>query len=111
MKNNEILQVVEEPSYLDEYLTLAKKEEKIIKSIKRARQEILKLNHTNVHMYIWFTNLPTMNEEEHLNEKSPGGITGNANDTVFCTRKNVALLRGPSRLDQNTAGVGNIIIS
>ena len=87
-------------------------DERLFKSIKRAQKEILKLNHTNVHMYIWFTNLPTMNEEEHLNEKSPGGITGNAKDPVFCTRgKNVALVRGPSRLDQNTAGVGNIIIS
>ena len=112
LKNNKILQVVEEPTYLDEYLTLTLKEEKIYKSIRRARQEILKLNHTNVHMYIWFTNLPTMNEEEHLNEKSPGGITGNAKDPVFCTRgKNVALVRGPSRLDQNTAGVRNTKMS
>ena len=88
-------------------------DERLFKSIKRAQKEILKLNHTNVHMYIWFTNLPTMEEEQDLplHKKSPGGITGKANDPVFCTRKNVALVRGPSRLDQNTAGVGNIIIS
>ena len=58
-------------------------------------------------MYIWFTNLPTVEDEENLepHEKSPGGITGKATNPVICTGFNVALVRGPSRLDQNTAGV------
>ena len=66
-----------------------------------------KLNHTGVHMYMWFTNLPTVEDEENLepHEKSPGGITGKASKPVICTSVNVALVRGPSRLDQNTAGV------
>ena len=68
-----------------------------------------KLNHTYAHMYIWFTNLPTVEDEENLepHEKSPGGITGKATNPVICTGFNVALVRGPSRLDQNTAGVRN----
>ena len=101
---------MEEPTYLDEYLTMKKslKESILIKSLKRLRKELPKLNHSNVHMYMWFTNLPTMDDEADLPdlEKSPAGLTGTARDPVICTSKKVALIRGPSRLDQNTAGVG-----
>ena len=101
---------MEEPTYLDEYLTMKKslKESILIKSLKRLRKELPKLNHSNVHMYMWFTNLPTMDDEADLPqyEMSAAGITGSARDPVICTRKKVALIRGPSRLDQNTAGVG-----
>ena len=103
-----MLQILEELSYIDEYLSLSRKNSTIIKSITRLREEFLpKLNHTGVHMYIWFTNLPTVEDEENLepHEKSPGGITGKADKPVICTAVNVALVRGPSRLDQNTAGV------
>ena len=57
---------------------------------------------------MWFTNLPTMDDEADLPdlEKSPAGLTGTARDPVICTSKKVALIRGPSRLDQNTAEVG-----
>ena len=101
---------MEEPIYLDEYLTMKKSlnHRVIIKSLRRLRKELPKLNHSNVHMYMWFTNLPTMDDEAHLPliEMSAAGFTGSARNPVICTRKKVALIRGPSRLDQNTAGVG-----
>ena len=101
---------MEEPTYLDEYLTMKKSLNSriIIKSLRRLRKELPKLNHSNVHMYMWFTNLPTMDDEVELpdDEKSPAGITGAAKDPVICTSKKVALIRGPSRLDLNTAEVG-----
>ena len=104
-----MLQIIEELSFIDEYLSLSRKNSTIIKSITRLREEFLpKLNHTGVHMYMWFSNLPSVEDEENLepHEKSPGGITGIAKKPVICTDINVALVRGPSRLDQNTAGVG-----
>ena len=69
---------MEEPTYLDEYLTKKKslKESILIKSLKRLRKELPKLNHSNVHMYMWFTNLPTMDDEADLPqyEMSAAGI-------------------------------------
>ena len=99
---------MKEPIYVDEYLSMTKNGSNVYKSIKRLRNELPKLNHSNVHMYIWFTNLPTMDDEAELpnDEKSPAGITGAARDPVICTSRKVALIRGPSRIDQNTAEVG-----
>ena len=86
---------------------MTKKDRNYVKSLKEVRKWLPKLNHTNVHMYIWFTNLPSVGDEKDLplHQKSPAGITGKASNPVICKSKNVALVRGPSRLDQNTAGV------
>ena len=99
---------MKEPTYIDEYLSMTKNDSNVYKSLIRLRTELPKLSHSNVHMYIWFTNLPTMDDEAELldDEKSPAGITGTARNPVICTSKKVALIRGPSRLDQNTAEVG-----
>ena len=99
---------MKEPTYIDEYLSMTKNNSIVYKSLIRLRTELPKFNHSNVHMYMWFTNLPTMDDEVELpdDEKSPAGITGAAKDPVICTSKKVALIRGPSRLDLNTAEVG-----
>ena len=98
-----------EPTYIDEYLSLTQINCTHEESLLRLRKELSKLYHTNVHMYMWFTNLPTMDDEADLpdDKQSPGGITGNSRDPVICTYKKVALIRGPSRRDHNTVGVGS----
>ena len=99
---------MKEPTYIDEYLSMTLNNRNVFKSLIQLQKEVPKLHHSNVHMYMWFTNLPTMDDEADLPdlEKSPAGLTGTARDPVICTSKKVALIRGPSRLDQNTAGVG-----
>ena len=99
---------MKERAYIDEYLSMTRKDSNYKNSMRRLYKELPKLNHSNVHMYIWFTNIPTMDDEADLplNENSPAGATGAAENPVICTSKKVSLIRGPSRFDHNTAEVG-----
>ena len=75
-------------------------------SLNRTYEEIRKLNQPNVHMYIWFTNLPRIDDPREANltsvEKAPGGVTRRSK---LCTEFRSAVIRGPDRNDLHTAGV------
>ena len=93
---------------IDENLSVTRKNNTIIKSLNRTRLEILKLNQVNVHMYLWFTNLPRRDGEIDLpmDKQDPGGaIDGRANDKIICTHRRTGVIRGPDRYDHETAEV------
>ena len=103
-----LIQVVHDPNYIDEYLSVARKNNAIIKSLNRTRFEVQKRNNAHVHMYLWFTNLPRRKAEIGLPmyKQDPGGaIDGRANDKIICTNRRTGLIRGPDRYDHETAEV------
>ena len=80
----------------------------LYKNLNRTRDEIAKLDHPDVHMYIWFTNLPRRKEEMNLprDKQDPGGaIDGTARHKIICTHRRTSLIRGPDRYDHDTAEV------
>ena len=97
------MKVVSDASYIDDYLSLEKTNDTHIKSFHKTWVEITKNVNKNVHVYLWFTNLPRVDDEEH--KKSPGGITKIA---VVCTKEKTVLIRGPDREDLETAGVSQM---
>ena len=70
--------------------------------MERTIVEISKQDNKNVHLYLWFTNLPELDEEESSRTKDPSGVT---QLSVVCTPKKTVLIRGPDRDDLETAGV------
>ena len=106
------LQVVTEPSFYNGYLSLSNEVQPTHEypswriSLNRTYEEIQKLNQPNVHMYIWFTNFPRIDDPKEANltsvEKAPGGVTRRSK---LCTKYRSAIIRGPDRNDLHTAGV------
>ena len=103
-----LIQVLQGPIYIDEYLSVTRKNNIIIKSLNRTRFEVQKRQNSHVHMYLWFTNLPRRKAEIGLpmHKQDPGGaIDGRANDKIICTNRRTGVIRGPDRYDHETAEV------
>ena len=91
---------------MNDYLTLDRANLSYLTSLNKTYDEILKINNSDVHMFIWFTNWPRFAEEEEngvpMEKRAPGGATDLGK---ICSHKRTALIRGPDRDDLETAGV------